>query len=206
MLLHWNGVELQAVESGTTNTLYAVWGAAPDDVWAAGAQGTIIHWNGSQWLPVESGTANTIRALSGNGSDHVWAVGAFDAQGMLVLQWDGNGWSRSPTPTGNNSLYGVWSLSKDDAWAVGPRAALHWDGGAWSTVEIPPSNFPYAVWATTSNDVWVTTLVGTILHWDGVRFAQVFDGTDINLLGIWGHQDDIWAVGVFGTILHRSAR
>ena len=211
LMLHWTGSSWRSYRENPAGLedAFGVRGNSADDVWAAGTSGTLAHWDGSQWLPVESGTNHTIEALSGNGSDHVWAVGAFDAQGMLVLHWDGNGWSRSPTPAGNNNLHGVWSLSEDDAWAVGTRAALHWDGGAWSAVDIalpPPFNFLNAVWARTSNDVWVTNFIGSIIHWDGVAFTQVFDGTDIGLYGVWGYQDDIWAVGSLGTVLHRSAR
>jgi hypothetical protein len=35
------------VTSGTTSTLYGVWGSGANDVWAVGAGGVVLHWNGS---------------------------------------------------------------------------------------------------------------------------------------------------------------
>lgn len=68
--------------SGTTETLYAVWGSSATDVWAVGARGTILRWRGSSWAPVPSGTANDLYAVWGSGGD-VWVSGA----NGTVLKW-----------------------------------------------------------------------------------------------------------------------
>jgi hypothetical protein len=205
VLLHWNGVELVPVESGTTSILYGLWGSAPDDIWAAGSQGTIIHWNGSQWLPVASGTNNTLRGISGSGSADIWVVGTPDVQGTLILHWDGSAWSRVASSPANAILYSVASVSSVDAWAAGARVILHWDGSTWSSVEIglpDPLDVFGGILARGSNDVWFASFGGTIDHWDGTQLNIVFDGTNKLLVWIWGVEDDIWASGISGIILH----
>jgi hypothetical protein len=46
-ILHGTGSPLSfaPVASGTTNNLHGVWGRSPTDVWAVGAQGTIVHYS-----------------------------------------------------------------------------------------------------------------------------------------------------------------
>ena len=44
---------------------------------------------------------------------------------------------------------------------------------------------------------------GTILHWDGERWARVECPTSAGLAAVDGRaSDDVWAVGAEGTILH----
>ena len=39
--LHWNGTVWSSVPSGTTETLYGVWGSGPNDVWAVTSAGDL---------------------------------------------------------------------------------------------------------------------------------------------------------------------
>jgi hypothetical protein len=38
-----------AMDSGTTEDLYGVWGSSASDVFAVGWNGTILHYDGSTW-------------------------------------------------------------------------------------------------------------------------------------------------------------
>ena len=72
--------EWQVVESPTTETLHAVWGAAPNDAWAVGESGTILHWDGSAWKPALAAfPANKkkphLYGVWGSGPDDMWIVG-----------------------------------------------------------------------------------------------------------------------------------
>ena len=46
----WNGLAWTSFESGTTQTLFGIWGSGSDDVWITGRGGTILHWDGSAWI------------------------------------------------------------------------------------------------------------------------------------------------------------
>ena len=55
VIVHWDGHAWSRVESGTREWLNAVWGRAPNDVWAVGTGGEILRWNGLSWSPTASG-------------------------------------------------------------------------------------------------------------------------------------------------------
>src|SRR5207253_74408 len=50
-------VQWVSVASPTTQPLYAVWGAAPNDVWAVGEYGTVLHYDGTGWSTYPISTA-----------------------------------------------------------------------------------------------------------------------------------------------------
>jgi hypothetical protein len=61
-------------DSGTQQTLRAVWIADNSHMWAAGDGGTILAYDGSYWSSVPSGTTANLHGIWGTDSD-VWAVG-----------------------------------------------------------------------------------------------------------------------------------
>lgn len=89
------------------NTVYGVWGASPDDVWAvggfAGRAGFIWHWDGTRWteatlpedLPRDGVEIPGLFKVWGRSSDDVWAVGGLGT----VLHWDGQSWRNVPSGT-----------------------------------------------------------------------------------------------------------
>jgi hypothetical protein len=84
-----------------------------------------------------------------------WAVGAISDVGStsrrtLALHWNGQTWSRVPTPRPGTSgsfsfLDGVFARSATNAWAVGGFSATtgihtiiaHWNGTAWVRMSSP---------------------------------------------------------------------
>ncbi len=57
VLLMYNGISLAAwtsMESGTTATLYGVWGSTGSAVFAVGTDGTILHYDGSIWTEMDN--------------------------------------------------------------------------------------------------------------------------------------------------------
>src|SRR5204863_8090882 len=98
--------------------------------------------------------------------------GSYSGCATLTLHWDGQAWTRIPSPnvgTFNDcsALLGVDAVSSNDVWAVGyvdttaPGTLTlieHWDGAQWSIVPSPSvSNSTQqlnSVSAISSNDVW----------------------------------------------------
>lgn len=68
--------------------LFATFVFSPNDVWAAGANGTAIHFDGSAWKLVPTGTTAAIRALWGSAPNALFAVGD---EGMILF-WNGSDW------------------------------------------------------------------------------------------------------------------
>ena len=52
-----DGLTWTAMNSGTTDNLFAVWGTSATNVFAVGANGTILRYNGAVWSRMMSGTS-----------------------------------------------------------------------------------------------------------------------------------------------------
>jgi hypothetical protein len=197
VLLHWDGnVWSTAVRSGFN--VRAMWGNASNDLWAVGTNvGWIVYWDGSQWTPFQVGMASgELNALWGSGKNDVWAVG----NGGTMVHWDGTAWTAWNSGT-TSDLLGIFGVSANDVWAVGSRGGAHWNGSVWGPVAGAAG---YAVWASATNDVVVPTGSG-MQRWNGGVWGPVNIGANSPLSAVWGTAfDDVWAVGPFGTILHRQ--
>jgi hypothetical protein len=175
------------------NSLGAVGGSSPDDVWAVG-----------DFLP-DKANSNQDATLS------------------LAEHFDGTRWSVVPTPNVGpnfNSFYGL-AASRGKAWAVGEhlnaqyrdRALIEvWNGIKWTVADNPQPgtlrDMLFAASALTPSDVWVVgdqegpngkfeTLAE---HWNGKAWSAVptpDPGTTGNhLYGVDAlSTDDVWAVG-----------
>lgn len=183
------------------NALNGVWGAAADDVWAVGAQGTILHFDGVTWSSVPSGTTSHLHAVWGSGPDDVWAVGGetfwtFEDEGTgVILHWDGRVWTS--TMPGTRGLRAVWGTAANDVWAVGYGTILHFDGVAWTSSWSGHDYHLLGVFPGARDDVWAVGDYPPILHFDGVTWTPVEDITPgIGESGaVWGTApDDVWTV------------
>jgi hypothetical protein len=147
LIEHWNGTSWSVVPSpnpvtgvpGDGDSLSAIAGTGPNDLWAAGSdvvenagggeiQLLFEHFDGTTWTAVKSpaddggGTASSITAVS---PDDFWAVGSFSGGGSndLAAHWNGTKWSIVSVPnittSGLNHLTGVSADGPDDVWASG---------------------------------------------------------------------------------------
>lgn len=120
-------------------------------------------------VPVESGWNSTwLRDVSALSSDDAWSVGFYSVpkpgsgyeEFTYAAHWDGDAWTRVPTPNaipypGGSSCYlnTVAMVDSDDVWAAGSRYGdagglsvgmwiyvMHWDGTSWTEVSVqsPP--------------------------------------------------------------------
>jgi hypothetical protein len=172
MALNWNGhafVVVPVPDSGFGQALNIV-AAIPGtkDVWtlesASGGQLPLM-WNGRRWLPTPipheaTGPLSdyTLETITASSPTDAWAAGtSYSNSGTvktLMLHWNGIKWSHvtSPNPAPVNSLFGLSSVSKSSAFAVGSAAslfqasgsglALQWNGKSWSKVKLPDPMVP----------------------------------------------------------------
>jgi hypothetical protein len=112
-----------AMESPTTENLYAVSGSSGDDMWAVGVDGTVLHYDGDSWVETNSPTDFTLWDLYAPANDSVYVVGS----GGEAYVFDGSGWDALETGVVNN-LYGIDGSVATAAWAVGNSGiALQYD-------------------------------------------------------------------------------
>ena len=185
--------------SGTTNTLNAVWGTASNDVFAVGNAGTILHRNGSAWSPMTSGTTEDLRGVWGFASNDVYVVG----RRLTVLHYDGNAWTTMSTthPAFLPSLNAIWG-SASDLWAVGSGyLRMHYNGSSWSGTTNIITNSLHAVWGSSASNVLAVGDFGSVYRHNGSTWSGDLDVTGINDLwldfrGIWGATStDVFVVG-----------
>ncbi|MDP2313889.1 MAG: hypothetical protein Q8P41_13360 [Pseudomonadota bacterium] len=186
-------------------TVFGVWGAADDDVWAVGGDigassdaSQVWHWDGAAWtradLPADAAAALAIYKVWGRSATDVWAVGT----GGTGLHWDGTAWSPVVTGTTRN----LFTVHGTDVavWAVGgfgTGTILTSSGGAWT--DETPDLAPQLNGVNASGPAPVA--VGT----QGAVYVRGDDGwapdprgpvTAHDLHGVWGDPDGgIWTVG-----------
>jgi hypothetical protein len=187
IVAHWNGKRWSEVPNPNPgkfgNGFSAITAISSTDVWAVGSEYTtkfgfqslIEHWNGKQWGVVKSPSPTQypyeLRAVSAVSANDIWATGDYtvspgDVMLTLTEHWNGTMWNivPSPSPTGDDGLFGVSALSASDVWAVGDSTSgghnlvVQWNGTDWNVVTSPHphgtvSSF-LAVSADSAADVW----------------------------------------------------
>jgi hypothetical protein len=126
-----------------------------------------------------------------------------------ITHYDGASLVEHPFAT-TATLYGVWSASPTDAWAVGgtPEGGtgapndlvLHWDGTSWTQVALPQAlgRTLFKVWGTASEDLYAVGELGVVWHrvgttWNLESQPPVAHG---NLLTVFGcSATEVYAVG-----------
>ncbi len=163
LALHWDGSVWSVVPSPSpdpnANTLAAVGGASPGNLWAVGSKGLdettagvppgtrtlAIHWNGSTWSNLSTpsiGDQDVFTGVAATGAASGAAVGSFDntsgsipVSRTLAETWNGTSWAIQPTPnvgTTDNLLKGASSVpGASTAWAVGFHLT---NGGPYQTL------------------------------------------------------------------------
>lgn len=204
----------EKVPAGTEQSLKAVWGSGPRDVWAVGRLGTIVHFDGDGWSESPSGVSYNLHGVWGSGPSDVWAVG--DAG--TALHWNGSAWSKT-TMSPANDLTSIWGSGPSDVWAVQANNAktlysvLHWDGSQWAQVPLGLDALPELIAGSGPKDIWMTQnlLDGQkLLHYTGGGWQQV----PIEISGVFQWNSllvtgpgEVWLIGrdvpnASGFILH----
>lgn len=192
----------------TAASFSAVWGSAPDDVWACGSEGTIVHYDGKEMTLVPSNTDVRLLAVHGTAPDDVWFVGEMGT----TLHWDGSTMTEV-SHVADSTLLGVWANGREDVWTIGfypqDRIGLvrHWTGGdVWDELLVGPAQSLWEIWSSGPGDIWVVgtniDLTGLVLHAQGEDVSVLqFDGDPLR--GVWGTSaDDVWVLPYETPIQH----
>lgn len=217
-IMQFDGENWTNMTTYTEKPIYDIWGFGPDDVFAVGAQSTVIHWNGEKWESMLAPGSEDIDYVKvwGTGPDDVYIVAdipkAEEPFGFLI-HYDGSSWRIALAGT-DADLRHVHGTAWNDVYAVGQGATIiHYEGKGWGVQFIDPYEVEgqdpyyvtanlYGVHARTATDAWAVGDGGHIVRYDGDswKLATVAGTT---LRAVWGHnEENAWAVGAAGTILH----
>jgi hypothetical protein len=171
-LYRWNGSAFARYSDAPIDArATAVWAVAPDDVWMAFSDASLMHFDGMGWTGTTLDGAPTLAALWGSSANDLWAGGS---NGSL-LHFDGACWQRSPSPRSANVI-SLSGSATDDVWAVDQNGeALHWNGQAWYASQqgsLPGA--PSRVVSLSKNEIWFETDQG-IARGDGRSWSLISD-------------------------------
>lgn len=186
--------------SGTTATLYGVWGSASNDVFVAGNNGTILHFDGSSWSTMTSGTILSLEGVWGFAANDVFIAG----EDVTILHYNGSAWSKIPAshPGFLPNFHAIWGVNNNDLWAIGTGyLRMHYNGTAWSGSTNIITNNLRGVWGSSSTNVYTVGDFGTVYRHNGTSWSSDIDVVGITDLwldfeGIWGASaSEIFIVG-----------
>ena len=104
----WNGATLSLEHTTAAGeALFAVHGVDASNIWAVGANGTILYYNGSTWTPQVSGTTAVLNAVWAVSATEVWAGGGW-AGVPTLLRYNGVSWS--PVDVSSTNIIGIYGL------------------------------------------------------------------------------------------------
>lgn len=177
------------------NDLLAV-GVLPDgDIWAVGAQGTILRREEGVWYVVPSNLVAKLLGVHVVSARDVWIVGQCGA----VLHWDGEALVNI-SPLGPKCMgfdfLGVWGSGPDDVWLVGTGGQLwHWDGRNLGPVQSGVTADLVSIHGINANKFFIAGRQGTLLYRNGAAFQRVsLPDASADLFQIFiDHSNQVWA-------------
>ncbi len=176
--------------------LNAVWGAAPNDVYAVGDGGRILHFDGTSWQVQATGTDTWITSVWGSGPDDVYAL----SDGGTILHRRGGAWKKEQIDDGGY-LTAVWGSGPNDVFVVGSNGAVfHFDGREWSGQSTGTTAHLQAVWGSGPRDVYAVGFTGAesegaVMHYDGSSWDEPRP-LGKSLCGVWGTgPGNVWIAG-----------
>ncbi len=219
LAMRWNGSQWTVVPTphsnvSPTNILKKVIALSTNDVWAVGGHqhAYTLHWNGSAWSlinigDIPGGITPSLNDISAVAPNDIWAVGHYAADtgrvSTVIMHWDGNAWTRVPSPDATVSggpprssfLWSVKAISANNVWAVGEYLVgndsftliEHWNGTNWSIVPSPNGATGdgrlFGIGASSATDIWavgehnITDFNGygssLALRWNGTQWSVV---------------------------------
>jgi hypothetical protein len=200
-VFHWNGRDSIAdlsfsrvsltedVDEG--KSLDVIWGTSSNDIYAAGAKGTILHFDGRKWQVIESGTNLTFYDIWGGMNDsgtkpEVLAVGSIvlTHSGRVIEKLDGLNAEQISTE-------GI-PYNNTDVWFI-PEKAYYVASGflyykhrltdpSWTEISGLTDYSITDIYGPDRNDIFVTTSYGNILHFNGKSWKTNYN--EVKLHGV----------------------
>ncbi|MFH1531002.1 MAG: hypothetical protein ABIK09_09755 [Pseudomonadota bacterium] len=193
---------LYPAENEEFGTLWSVWGAGADDVFAVGSAGAVAHFDGIRWSRQAGGKVYDLRGIGGISADDVAMVGN---AGLVLHAVNNSGWQEEESPLAG-SFRRVWGAAPSTYVAVGAFGALiRYDGFEWvSDAGMTAANLN-GVFGFSSTNILVCGSDGALFRYNGSGWSEQDSGTTEDLFGVWGSSpDDIYLVGSGGKVFHHT--
>lgn len=203
-ILRYEGGTFEAMETpAQAGTIFGIWGAKPDDVWAVGGAGStptggfLWHYDGSKWeasplAPSDLDATATVFKAWGTAADDVWFVGT----GGLILHFDGKAIAKVDSPV-DATLFTA-SGANGRVVAVGADGViLESTGDAWTNVAPDNARQMNGV-AARGDDAFAVGVYGGVMRRESGGWRDVDTGLSFqdDYHGVWLDPDGgAWCVG-----------
>jgi hypothetical protein len=168
-LLRFDGTAWTRSALPVSQSLEALWGAGPSELFAVGVDGVIVHYENESWAVQDSGVERSLHDVWGTAPNDVYAVG--DAG--TLLHFDGRAWTAIEIGE-TRDLQAVWGTGPRDVFVVGNSGlVLHFDGRSWTRAFTPNPAPLTAVGGTGPDHVYAIGQSWTISRFDGRRWEAV---------------------------------
>ena len=188
-----------------SDVLWGVWCGGPGHALIVGDGGAVHRLRDGAWRREDSGVKEPLHAVVGFDDDCAIAVGWMG----VVVHWDGAAWRRHgggvvdpitkryAQTRANMPLFGLWTLSPTDVWAVGDEGRVcRFDGSAWHEVDCPTNAHLRAVLRSPDGALMVAGAQGTVLEFRDGEWARMQTGTSTHLTGLHTDGDGtVYATG-----------
>jgi hypothetical protein len=205
-ILRYQGGAFEAQTTPGTSTVYGIWGARPDDVWAVGGDGAAgafaWHFDGGEWsdvsLPGELRDTTSLFKVWGRAQDDVWFVGTRGT----ILHHDGQAFSEEPSPSpAQRDLFTVHGNAERVVAVGGSGDGLIVENDGSGFHDVTPrgaSVLQLAGVHLTEQGGWAVGDYGSVLVREIGGFRAVDLGLDVvqTFHSVWADPDGgVWAVG-----------
>jgi hypothetical protein len=205
VILRYEGGSFTPMSTPGTDTVFGIWGASPDDVWAVGGaldkSGFAWRLNGDAWaaepsLPADVVVNAAIWKMFGRGADDAWLVGS----NGVSFHWDGATLTQGETGVGS-SLFTVHA-NADRFTAVGGLVTgfiVENDGTGWTNAL--PQDALYGLTGVclgAGDSGWAVGQYGTMYARDADGWHEADHGLSFqgDLHGVWlDPSGGVWAAG-----------
>jgi hypothetical protein len=222
-IVRYAGGAFERMDTPGTGTVFGIWGASPDDIWAVGGDGVLgafaWRYDGEAWraapgFPAELRGSHSLYKVWGTSGGDVWLVGTIG----LALRWNGASFERAETNT-ERTLFTVHSGGAGyvAVGGVGTGLILEHDGRAWRDVT-PAGAIAQTIGVCLRGDHgYIVGLDGRVWRRAGGAWAEEDTGLQAfkTLHAVWiDPAGGVWAVGgevlsfplTDGVLLHKGPR
>lgn len=219
-ILRYQDGEFEQLTTPGVATVFGMWGASPDDVWAVGGNltggGFAWRFDGAEWtavaeVPAEITGPGTIWKVAGTSADEVW----MSATGGITLHWNGE-LLQENTDT-DASLFSVSGNSERFITVGGDFGGVIYEneGDGWTSVLEPGDSELLSGVVVRDDLAYAVGRFGTILNRGSEGWAEEEGDllTQENLHAAWiDPSGGVWVVGgqfdlpatTSGVLLHKG--
>jgi len=209
LIIHYDGTGWREVPIERGSFLTTIWGANPNNIWAAGIYGSLYHYDGVTWEKISFDTTINFGAMFGFSSSDIYVpcgrkidtVSPDDTSQYLLYHYDGQKWmpidSFLAYPGYGSAKFGyskLWGTSDVSMYSVG-QMIFQKNGSAWKIILATTLAF-YDIFGSSDLNVFAVGMYNQIFHFNGEDWYRFDQFIDLNKYceGVWCDGNEVFLI------------